>query len=1133
MGCFVSSASERAEDADGADAGRASSPERALGRVATATRDASASAKQSSTTNATPMRYQVRLRGGPLTQEEYNARLSGVRGPTSVRVSFDDESGGGKRSYAMRYAVCSQRGYYPESTEKPNQDAYATRTHFRGERDEHLFGVFDGHGEFGTECAQFACERVQLELALREFGDVRGYEAAFDATNRALRKSAIDDSLSGTTGVVAHIKGRDMYVMNVGDSRATMGIEKRDDDAAEGAAARVETVDLSSDQTPFRNDECERVKAAGARVLTLDQLEGFKDPSIQCWGTEQDDDGDPPRLWAKNGMYPGTAFTRSLGDAVAERIGVIATPEIEHVRLNRDTKAVVIASDGVFEFIPSANVIKAALATDDPQQSAIALTVESYKLWLQYETRTDDITVIVILFEDFDDEPTPPSTPLKSVPSVGALFNFPDRSSALLSPFPTSARPSRRVMPTFTMQTRRSYRVVHPYGMPSDYSFLEKISLEDQMNNLGVFDSDDGGIVSILKTSFLFAGVSTETLSEIAKAMYRKRFYAGDVIVTQNDKSCLRAFYAVHKGSLTGRDNLQWLDDDGEEKKETTKVRKYGAAGERMCFNEQCMAHAQMPHETVTADSDGELWVLDFASYARVMRGDEDADVGALTRALRSVDTLKTVRLSQLRRIAMGVIAKRSKSLVKASRNDLIARQGQPLQAMHVLSSGEVACTVRANARDESEMPRVVLKLQSGQYFGERALSGSGAPCATNIQVLSDSVEVWRVTLGDVTRVIGVQEGLTRTMSSMSSHSDLNTSSPDLLRQRSRIEGKDAHERRLSFGDDDRATREALYMTLLGHMRETKGALKEATVQISIARTESLNRVEGVLRERAIIQALTAANPPSFIPVPGIPSKDASFISIPYPFVPRCALEAVIACGGGSKPVVVRYYMAALTLLLEYVHSFDIVFRGMDPETMTIDEHGALRLTDFRFAKRLSASDGAPGRTFTSCGAAAYMAPEVVKGLGHDERADWFSLGAFLAHLLRGSPPFGMTVGYNTYRAICECNLTDVFRTDADPIAVSLAQTLLVVHPDDRPRDAQAVKSHALFAAVDWDAVAARPPPPEIEALTRDAYRGRGVPPIRDATEPSTSASKAHHFASASSSLNWCDAYMSLDTIAP
>jgi len=31
--------------------------------------------------------------------------------------------------------------------------------------------------------------------------------------------------------------------------------------------------------------------------------------------TEEEDDGDPPRLWFPNGMYPGTAFTRSIGDA--------------------------------------------------------------------------------------------------------------------------------------------------------------------------------------------------------------------------------------------------------------------------------------------------------------------------------------------------------------------------------------------------------------------------------------------------------------------------------------------------------------------------------------------------------------------------------------------------------------------------------------------------------------------------------------------------------------------------------------------------------------------------------------------------------------------------------------------------
>jgi hypothetical protein len=44
--------------------------------------------------------------------------------------------------------------------------------------------------------------------------------------------------------------------------------------------------------------------------------EGVKDPTVKCWGDEEEDDGDPPRLWVQNGMYPGTAFTRSIGDAV-------------------------------------------------------------------------------------------------------------------------------------------------------------------------------------------------------------------------------------------------------------------------------------------------------------------------------------------------------------------------------------------------------------------------------------------------------------------------------------------------------------------------------------------------------------------------------------------------------------------------------------------------------------------------------------------------------------------------------------------------------------------------------------------------------------------------------------------------
>lgn len=136
---------------------------------------------------------------------------------------------------------------------------------------------------------------------------------------------------------------------NSGDSRAVIA-EKRGNE--------IVAVDLSIDQTPFRVDELERVKLCGARVLTLDQIEGLKNPHVQCWGNEEgDDDGDPPRLWVSNGMYPGTAFTRSIGDSIAESIGVVPNPEIVVLELGPQHPFFVLASDGVFEFLSSQTVV--------------------------------------------------------------------------------------------------------------------------------------------------------------------------------------------------------------------------------------------------------------------------------------------------------------------------------------------------------------------------------------------------------------------------------------------------------------------------------------------------------------------------------------------------------------------------------------------------------------------------------------------------------------------------------------------------------------------------------------------------------------------------------------------------------
>lgn len=41
---------------------------------------------------------------------------------------------------------------------------------------------------------------------------------------------------------------------------------------------------------------------------------------------------------------------------------------------------------------------------DDPQEACFSVVAESYRLWLQHETRTDDITMMVIQLIGVEDE---------------------------------------------------------------------------------------------------------------------------------------------------------------------------------------------------------------------------------------------------------------------------------------------------------------------------------------------------------------------------------------------------------------------------------------------------------------------------------------------------------------------------------------------------------------------------------------------------------------------------------------------------------------------------------------------------------------------------------------------------------
>ena len=74
----------------------------------------------------------------------------------------------------------------------------------------------------------------------------------------------------------------------------------------------------------------------------------------------------PPRVWVLNQTYPGLAMSRSLGDVLAKKAGVIAEPEISSYTYdpqssNPDTRGlipkwIVMASDGIWDVMSNEQV---------------------------------------------------------------------------------------------------------------------------------------------------------------------------------------------------------------------------------------------------------------------------------------------------------------------------------------------------------------------------------------------------------------------------------------------------------------------------------------------------------------------------------------------------------------------------------------------------------------------------------------------------------------------------------------------------------------------------------------------------------------------------------------------------------
>ena len=278
----------------------------------------------------------------------------------------------------LKIDSCSVAGYSSPGISKINQDNYFILKEFMNKAEQFFIGICDGHGSYGHIISKYICNNLPNKLMdIKKENIIK----SFLSINKSLNEeSKIDCSLSGSTCCSLIITPNKIISINLGDSRAVLARFKN---------GQYNAINLTRDHKPTELDEMKRILNYGGRIKQFtDSKTGINTG--------------PERIWLKNSEIPGIAMSRSFGDNLAHMVGVIAEPEIQIFDFIGNEKFILLASDGIWQFIDSDECVRIIKDFYDKDMDAVGalntIVKEAFNRWKNEEDNIDDITTILIFF---------------------------------------------------------------------------------------------------------------------------------------------------------------------------------------------------------------------------------------------------------------------------------------------------------------------------------------------------------------------------------------------------------------------------------------------------------------------------------------------------------------------------------------------------------------------------------------------------------------------------------------------------------------------------------------------------------------------------------------------------------------
>ena len=288
---------------------------------------------------------------------------------------------------------------------KLNQDSYIIQRDINYIKNFNIFAIFDGHGFNGNIISEYLKENLinkigqhpqikslkNLEYIYSQFVKdnykiIR--EIFFELDNELLNnEKLIDINLSGSTCILLIQIGDNIISANIGDSKAILVYEDMNVSNCADEYNKYKSIKLSRDCTPYIETEKMRIIMNGGNVIQLKN-------SIN-------QENGPLRIYLKGDNIPGLSITRSFGDRIGKKIGMISNPVINEYTLNKSVKFIIIASSGVWKFIKEKEILNFGIKyylINDPDNFCNIIANKASELWKQNTGNIDDITIIVIFF---------------------------------------------------------------------------------------------------------------------------------------------------------------------------------------------------------------------------------------------------------------------------------------------------------------------------------------------------------------------------------------------------------------------------------------------------------------------------------------------------------------------------------------------------------------------------------------------------------------------------------------------------------------------------------------------------------------------------------------------------------------